>query len=156
MKALVVILLLAVSVQAQSLADAARKERERRAHLKPAEVIEAEGFPTSTGAQEESVRPEVEAASPEPRAVESIKEWNEQVRALLAKIQALQVEEAATELQINELNNQIFAPVIDQATKDQGLARLEEAREKLASLGLKLSQTTQSLETIEIQGPLEE
>ena len=156
MKALIVILLLAVSVQAQNLADAARKERERRAHLKPAEVIEAQGFPSSTDAQEESIQPEVEAARPQPSAVDSIKEWNEQIRGLLAKIQALQMEETATELQINELNNQIFAPVIDQATKDQALARLGKAREKLAALGLELSQTTQSLETIEIQGPLQE
>ena len=156
MKALVVILLLAVSVQAQSLADAARKERQRRAHLKPAEVIEAEGFPASRGAQGETVQPEVEAARPQPPAVDAIKAWNGQIRGLLAKIQALQVEETATELQINELNNQIFALVIDQATKDQALARLGEAREKLAALGLELSQTTQNLETIEIQGPLEQ
>jgi TolA-binding protein len=154
MKALIVTLLLTVSVQAQSLADAARKERERRAHLKPVEVIEAEGVPASTGAQGESTQPEVEAARPQPPAVDSVKEWNERIRGLLVKIQALQVQETATELQINELNNQIFAPVIDQTTKDQALARLGEAREKLAALGLELSQTTQSLETIEIQGPL--
>jgi hypothetical protein len=153
MKALIVTLLLAVSVQAQSLGDAARKERERRAHLKPVEVIEAEGVPASTSAQGESSQPEVEAARPQPPTV-AIKEWNERIRGLLVKIQALQVQETATELQINELNNQIFAPVIDQAAKDQALARLGEAREKLAALGLELSQTTQSLETIEIQGPL--
>jgi hypothetical protein len=156
MKALIAILLVAVSVQAQSLADAARKERERRAHLKPAEVIEAQGFPASTGTQGEDMQPEVEAATPQPPAVDSIKEWNEQIRGLLAKIQALQVEETATELQINDLNNQIFAPVIDQATKDQALAHLGEARKKLAALGLELDQTTQNLETIQIQGPLQE
>jgi hypothetical protein len=64
--------------------------------------------------------------------------------------------ETATELQINELNNQIFAPIIDQPTKDQALTSLEEAREKLAAVGLELSQTTQDLETIEIQGPPQE
>jgi cell division protein FtsB len=156
MKALIVILLLTVSVQAQSLADAARKERERRAHLKPAEVIKAEGIPAVTGAQAERIQLEVEPARPQPLAIDAIKEWNEQIRRLLAKIQALQAEETATELQINDLNNQIFAPVIDQATKDQALARLGEARENLAALGLELSQTTQTLETIEIQGPLQE
>jgi hypothetical protein len=152
MKALIVIMLLAGSVQAQSLADAARKERERRAHLKPAEVIEAEGFPAPTGEQRENIQ--LELARPQPPAIDSTKVWNEQVRGLLAKIQALQEEETATELLINELNNQIFAPVVNQATKDQALARLGEARERLAALGLELSQTTQNLETIQIQGPL--
>src|ERR1051326_7160703 len=156
MKALIVILLLAIPIQGQSLADAARKERERRAHLKPAEVIEAEGSPASTRTQGESVQPELQAARPQPPAVDSIKEWNERIRGLLAKIQALQAEETATELQINQVNNEIFARGIDQATKDQALTRLREGREKLASVGLELSQTTQNLETIEIQGPLQQ
>jgi hypothetical protein len=155
MKALIVILLLAIPTQGQSLADAARKERERRAHLKPAEVIEAEGSPASTGTQEAIVQP-AQAARLQPPTVDSTKEWNERIRGLLAKIQALQAEETATELQINQVNNEIFAPVIDQATKDQALTRLREAREKLASVGLELSQTTQNLETIEIQGPLQQ
>src|SRR5207247_2098201 len=42
MRVFLVILLVALSVHAQSLADAARKERERRAHLKPATVLQAE------------------------------------------------------------------------------------------------------------------
>jgi hypothetical protein len=155
MKALIVILLLASSIQAQSLADAARQERERRAHLKPAEVIKAEGVPAAPGAQGTSIQPEIEPAPPQP-LVTAIKEWNEKIRGLLAAIQALQLEQTATALQINELNNQIFAPVIDQVTKDQALARLGEAREKLAALGLDLSQTIQTLETIEIQGPIQE
>jgi hypothetical protein len=155
MKALIVILLLAASVQGQSLADAARTERERRAHLKPAVVIKAEGVPAAAGAQGQSIQPEIEPANPQPLVTDAIREWNEQIRGLLAKIQALQVEQTATELQINELNNHIFAPVIDQATKDLALARLAAAQEKLAALGLDLSQTTQTLETIEIQGPIQ-
>src|SRR5437667_1746846 len=107
MKALIVILLLAVSAQAQSLADAARKERARRAHLKPAEVFEAEGFPSSTGTPGEGIQPELQAARPQPPAIDLTMEWNERIRGLVAKIQALQVEETATELQINQLNNQI-------------------------------------------------
>src|SRR5262249_40826768 len=50
MRALIVILLVAASVHAQSLADIARKERERRANLKPAAVIKAEGAPTPAAA----------------------------------------------------------------------------------------------------------
>jgi len=155
MRALIVILLMAVCVHAQSLADVARKERERRVHLKPALVIKAEGSPaTAGGPATERRKPEEEPVKPQPPAVDPIKEWNEQIQKLRAKIQALQLEETATELQIIELNNQIFAPVIDQTTKDQALAHLGEARTRLAALGSELSQTTQTLETIQIQGPL--
>ena len=153
MKVLLVTLLLAVSVQAQSLGDVARRERLRQAHLKPDVVIKGQGFPSSTAVQPKGMKPEVEAVTPVPLIVDSTKEWNEQIRRLLAKIQDLQAMETATELQINELNNKIFAPVIDQPVKDQALASLEEAREKLAAVGSELSQTTQNLETIEIQGP---
>lgn len=156
MKVLLVTLLLAVSVQAQSLGDVARRERLRQAHLKPDVVIKGQGFPPSTALQPKGMQPEVEAVTPVPLTVDSTKEWNEQIRRLLAKIQDLQAMETATELQINELNNEIFAPVIDQSTKDQALASLEEAREKLAAVGLELSQTTQNLETIEILGPAQE
>jgi len=156
MKALIVILLLTASVQAQSLADAARQERERRAHLKPAAVIKAEGIPAAGGAQGTRIQPEIVPAPPQPLVTDEAKEWNEAIRGLFAKIQALQAEQTATALQINELNNQIFAPVIDQVTKDQALARLEAARERLAAVGLELSQTTQTLAAIEIQGPIQE
>jgi hypothetical protein len=155
MKTLIVILLMTVSVQAQSLADAARKERERQAHLKPVEVIKAQGVAGTAGPQGESIQPQLRAR-PRPPSLEVTKEWNGQIRRLIARIQDLQAAETAMELEINELNNQIFAPVIDQPTKDQALSRLREAREKLAALGLELSQTTQTLETIQIQGPLEE
>jgi len=155
MRALIVILLMAVPVHAQSLADAARKERERRAGLKPAEVIKAEGPPQAAGPQAaERRKPEQEPAKPQLPAVDPIKEWDEQIQKLSATIQALQLEEIATQLQMNDLNNQIFAPVIDQVTKDQALAGLREAQEKLVTLGWELSQTTQTLETIQIRGPL--
>src|SRR5438105_13638841 len=53
MRALIVILLVAASVHAQSLADAARKERERRANLKPPQVVvKAEGTPSAAPAPE--------------------------------------------------------------------------------------------------------
>jgi len=50
MKPLIAILLLAVSVQAQTLADAARKERQRQASLKPVRVLSVDGRQTATPA----------------------------------------------------------------------------------------------------------
>src|SRR5207247_8792900 len=53
MRVFVVILLVALSVHAQSLADAARKERERRDYLKPAAVLQAEGALRPAGANDD-------------------------------------------------------------------------------------------------------
>ncbi|PYS15037.1 MAG: hypothetical protein DMG15_05960 [Acidobacteria bacterium] len=50
MRAFLVILLVAATLHAQTLADVARRERARRAQLKPAQIIKAEGVPTPTPA----------------------------------------------------------------------------------------------------------
>jgi hypothetical protein len=196
MRALIVILLVAASVHAQSLADAARKERERRANLKPAAVIKAEGNPAPAGPAavpaatpgpaaeapkaEEAKKPEEagpadakaadksapsdktaekpadkpkEPPKPPAPAVDPAKEWNAQVDKFRTKIQALQDEEAATQLRINQLNNQIYAPVVDQAAKDQALAQVADAQQKLGAVRLELDQTRKTLEALQLQGP---
>ncbi len=212
MRALIVILLVAASVHAQSLADIARRERERRANLKPAAVIKAEGTPAAPAAPapaapgaeaakagepakgEEAKKPEEakpanagpatpaapagpadakaadksaasdkpaekpaekpkEPPKPQPPAVDPAKEWNAQVDKLRQKIVSLQEEEAATQLRINQLNNQIYAPVVDQAAKDQALGQVGEAQQKLGSVRLELDQTRRALDTLQLQGP---
>jgi len=211
MRALIVILLVAASVHAQSLADIARKERERRANLKPAAVIKAEGGPAAPAASgaspapapaapgaeaakagetakaEEAKKPEEAKANnssspatpappagpadakaadksaasdkpkeppkPQPPAVDPAKEWNAQVDKLRQKIVSLQEEEAATQLRINQLNNQIYAPVVDQAAKDQALVQVGEAQQKLGTVRLELDQTRRALDSLQLQGP---
>jgi hypothetical protein len=208
MRALIVILLVAASVHAQSLADVARKERERRASLKPATVIKAEGTPAPAAPAagpagpaapaapageapkaEEAKKPEEakpntgapaaapagpatpadakaaekpgdktaeqpkEPPKPQPPPVDPTKEWNAQLDKVRAKIQSLQDEEAATQLRINQLNNQIYAPVVDQAAKDQALAQIGDAQQKLSAVRLELDQTRRALETLQLQGP---
>jgi len=150
MRAFLVILLVAVSVHAQSLADAARKERERRAHLKSAPVIQAEGAPSPAGAKaEEGKKPQEPPKTP----VDPVKEYNDLLQKLRARVMVLQDDEAATQLQINDLTNQINAPVVDQGTKDQTLALLGDARQKLAAVRLELDQTRKTLDTMQLQGP---
>ena len=195
MRALIVILLVAASVHAQSLADIARRERERRANLKPAAVIKAEGAPVAAPAgpatpaapaaeapkageaskAEEAKKPEEakpntaapagpagpaapaekpkEPPKPQPPAIDPAKEWNAQLDKVRAKIQSLQEEETATQLRINQLNNQIYAPVVDQAAKDQALAQIGDAQQKLSTVRLELDQTRRALETLQLQGP---
>ena len=150
MRAFLVILLVAVSVHAQSLADAARKERERRAHLKSAPVIQAEGAPSPAGSKaEEGKKPQEPPKTP----VDPVKEYNDLLQKLRARVMVLQDDEAATQLQINDLTNQINAPVVDQVTKDQTLALLGDARQKLAGVRLELDQTRKTLDTMQLQGP---
>src|SRR5579884_2398984 len=115
--ALLVIVLAAVSAQAQSLADFARQERERQAHLKPAQVITGTGTGASAPAAQSSSKSE-DLKKP---AVDPVKEYNDKIDKLRDKIRSLQDEETATQLQINDLNNQVYAPVVDQAAKDQAL-----------------------------------
>src|SRR5579862_3930576 len=132
MKTLIVILLMASSVYAQTLVEAARKEQERRAHLRPAQVFKAEGPPASEPLEQQKPQPQL--ASPPVSDVDPTRQWNEQIRETGARIQALQLEETATELEINELNSEVFAPVTDQVTKDQALAGLADARRRLTFL----------------------
>jgi heme exporter protein D len=65
MKPLIVMLLLAVSVQAQTLADVARQERARQARLRPARVITGTGAPApapaAVGAKPADAKPGTEA-----------------------------------------------------------------------------------------------
>ena len=68
-------------------------------------------------------------------------------------MQALQDEETATQLQINELNNQVYAPVTDQATKDQALTVVGAAQQKLLAVRMDLEQTRNELEALQLQGP---
>ena len=170
------ILLLAVSVQAQSVADAARKERERRASLKPTATIRAEGVPPAAPVAEsaragEAKKPEEgkadapkpadtaasdkakEAPKPQVPKVDPNKEWNDQVDKLRAKLSSLQDDERTLQLQINELNNQIYAPVVDLGAKDQAVARVGEIQQRLAAVRLDSDQTKKTLDAMQLQGP---
>ncbi len=149
--ALIAITLMAVSVQGQGLAEAARQERERRAHLKPAQVITGVGTGAAAAPAGQSKTPKPEE-SKKP-AVDPVKEYNDQIDKLRARIQALQDEETATQLQISELNNQVYAPVVDQAAKDQALAIVGAAQQKLVAVRMELDQTRRTLEALQLQGP---
>jgi hypothetical protein len=149
MKAFLVILLTTVSVQAQSLADLARQERERQAHLKPAQVIIGTGGGASVAAGQTAPK----AEEPKKPAIDPVKEYNDQVDKLRMKLRSLQDEETATQLQINELNNQVYAPVVDQAAKDQALTVVGAAQMKLADIRKELGEARTGLQALEAQGP---
>jgi hypothetical protein len=152
MKGLLAILLFAASVQAQSIAEIARQERERQAHLKPAQVITGTGSGASVPGGPPAAAAQ-KAEEPKKAAADPVKEYNDQIDKLRTKIRALQDEETATQLQISELNNQVYASVVDPVAKDQAMAAVGAAQMKLADIRKELGGTTRAFEALQAQGP---
>src|SRR5688572_28898251 len=192
MKPIIVMLLLAISVQAQTLADIARQERERRAKLKPTRVITGEGVrptaPAVEGSKPGEARPaeakpavanegdkaanpaatdkpatateksqaapaQPAPAPPAPAKPDPAAAYNAELEKLRSRIRELQDQETTLQLQINQLTNQIFAPITDQASKDQAQARLGEVQQRLTSTRAELDQSRRTLDSLQLQGP---
>src|SRR5262245_48388195 len=133
MKPLLVMLLIAASVHAQSIADIARKERERQAKLRPTrvvtatEVIKPEAAKPETPAADQtkpadakaaSSEPAKEAAKPQtPPPVDPVQAWNNQMNEIRKRIRALEDQETSLRLQQNQATNEVYAPVTDPATQ---------------------------------------
>jgi hypothetical protein len=164
MKLLAVVLLMAVSVQAQSLAEAARKERERQAKLRPSQVITstqprateqagpeaAKSGPAQSQPAEPAKEPPKPAAKP---AVDPVQVWNEQLNQLRVRVRALQDQELALLLQENQTTNQVYAPVTDPATHERAQAQLGQVRESLISVRRDLEEAKTKLDALQLAGP---
>ena len=74
----------------------------------------------------------------------------EQIRA---SIRSLQDEETALQLQVNDLTNQVYAPVTNLGAKSQAQAALAETQSKLVEVRKELAQTRLKLQQMEAQGP---
>ena len=164
-------LLVAVSVQAQSLSDAARKERERQARLRPTRVIISTGSieqpkPATTGEQvktgddktgetkEIAAEPSKQLPKPQtPPPVDPVQVWNNQLNQLRTKIRALQDQEMALVLQQNQTTNQVYAPVTDPVTQERSLAQLGQIQQQLAAVRKDLDDTKKMLDAMQLQGP---
>jgi len=160
--------LFAVAVEAQSLPDVARQERERRAALKPAFVLTTdnlkESATVSSGTDSKltdtapapAVAPAQTQAKPADEAAkkaEAAKMYQELISRLRAKIVLLQDQETAVQLQINDLKNQFLAPVSDSAAQTQAQARLDLAQIQLTATERELADTRRQLQIAEAQGP---
>ena len=176
MKTLVVVLLMAITVQAQTVADVARKERERRAQLRSDRVLTFEsvqpsappvepakpkegdtppppgpGAPVSAPAE---APPKLAPPPPPPvPVVDATARWNEEMNRARGKVQELQRQEVSLQLQINQLTNQFFAPVSDQASRDQAQARLGETQNQLTAVRVELDKAKKTLDAMQLQGP---
>ena len=156
MKALFVILMAATfisvgpTLQGQSLADFARQERERQAHLKPTQVIAGTGTGATTAPAAQTGLAGTGEKQP---AGDPVREYNDRLDKLRTTIRTLQDEDTATQLQINEFNNQVYAPVVDQAAKDQALTLVGAAQERLADIRKELDARTKELQALVAEGP---
>ena len=169
MKFLAVMLLIAVSAHAQSLADAARKERERQAKLRPTRVITStapakveEPKPPAAAAEQpkpaenKGAVPEPSKALPKPQTpptVDPVQVWSNQLDQLRTKIRALQDQEMALVLQQNQVTNQVYAPVTDPATQERALAQLGQVQQQLAAVRKDLDEAKKMLDSMQLQGP---
>jgi hypothetical protein len=158
MKPLLVILLIAGSVHAQTVADIARKERDRQNQAKATRVITAtepkaeEPKPEATADAAKAAAPKdaVKTQTPAPDTVEA---WNKKVEQLRTSIRTLQDQETALTLQLSQANNLVYAPVSDPASQQKALALVGQVQEQLAKARKDLEETKKTLDSMLLQGP---
>jgi hypothetical protein len=169
MKPLFVVLLIAGSVWAQSVADVARKERQRQSQAQSTHIITSvqtikveEPKATTPGTEQAkpedakgtSSAPSKELPKPQaPPAVDPVQAWNNQVDQLRTKIRTLQDQETALLLQLNQANNQVYAPVTDPATQQRALALVGQIQQQLESVRKELAEARKTLDAMQLQGP---
>ena len=194
MKPLLLMILMAVVVQAQSIADVARKERERQAKLQPARVItsveslkaaepkpaapespdtkaadgktadakadsakatDAKAADAPAGQVKEAVvqAPKGPAKPPAAPPVDPVQVWNDKLSQLRTKIRGLQDQEAALLLQLNQANNQVYAPVTDPATQQRALTQVGQIQQQLAATRTELETARKTLDAMQLEGP---
>jgi len=157
---LTLILQVSVCLQAQTIADAARKERARRAQLKSIIVITSDdvrgtGVATTgaaAGADASAAKP-VENSAPAAPAVDPVQKWSEDSAKLRTRVRDLTDQATATQLEINNATAQINAPVTSQSAKTQAQNNLAAAQKKLATIKTDLEKAQAELQEMNLQGP---
>jgi hypothetical protein len=167
MKSLAVVLLLTVPLQAQTLADAARKERARQAQMRSAHVYQGKGPRTETttppavpttpapgAAAPTAPKPEPPkpSAPPAPNPTPNpATQRNGEIAKLQAKIPELENQERTLQLQVNQLTNQLMAPVSDQNANNEAQTQIGVAQSKLTAVRAELDLTKKTLDAMQSQ-----
>ena len=176
MKPLLLILLVSGLVEAQSIADIARRERARQAKVQAKHIITSTqstlaedpkpatpAAPATEDAKAGEAKAAVTAPAPQtskeppkpqaPPAVDPVQAWNNQLDQLRARIRTLQDQELALQLQLNQANNQVFAPVTDPSTQQRALALVGQIQQQLAGVRKELEDARKTLDSMQLQGP---
>jgi hypothetical protein len=162
-------LLFAVSVEAQSLPDVARKERERRAKTKSVHVFTNEDAKTAPTRPESKTpdgrlvsaqgAPPADTPAPKPAEVvivpanDRVRRFNEDLARLRARVVQLGDQSTAIQLQLVDLKNQFLAPVTDTITRGQVEVRMQQVQQQLAVTESELAATRRTVQLMEAQGP---
>jgi len=142
-------LLVAISVQAQTIADAARQERARQARLKSTITIKEVGTAPPSQADKAPDGKKLE----KPPAPDPVEVWNGKMDQLRAQIKDLQDQQTALQLQKTQLQNQVYAPVVDPAAKDQAQAQLNDTLQQLSKVDADLDSAKRDLDAMQLEGP---
>ena len=166
-----VIIVAAVSVQAQTgtspLIEAARRERERRAEVKASidftdanshgltggNVTTAIASPATKAAEaaDTAAAAAAVAAAAAKTPETAPNPWaarDENILRMREKIMGLENQVTAMKLQINELTNQVYAPVTTMIEKDQAQANLGKAQGELLELQTELAHRRDDLQDL--------
>ena len=175
MKTFVVALLFSVCAQAQSVADIARRERDRQSRLQSTHVITSVRSSQVEEAQPAAATPEQQNAGetkqapteapkpaeppkdvPKPQAlpaVDPLQVWNSRIEQLRARIRGIQDQELNLLLQQNQATNQVHAPVTDPELQQRALAQLGQIQQQLGSVRKELDEAKRILDQMQLQGP---
>jgi hypothetical protein len=183
MKSLILILLMGVGVQAQTIADLARQERAKqqaKPRTQPLRVITNDDLKRlsaaavevqaaaqaggqeqpATGAEAAKAEPAKptqagaeKAAMPATTQPDPVQAWNAEMASLRAQIRELQDKETATQLQINDLTNKVYAPVTSVKARNEAQAGLSAAQKNLTTIREQIVATRLKLEQLQARGP---
>ncbi len=172
--ALIITLVAAGTVQAQSLADIARAERARRVDAAPGRLINNENISVSLStlalapppverdqqgpgadevSQESSEEVREEARDEVVASEEEWAEWEAVVAEQRSVVQSLEDRELRQQLEMNRIRNLFTAPVTTQAERAQAQAGLDQAQAQLDSIRMELEEARTALEEILAQEP---
>jgi hypothetical protein len=167
MKPLILILLAAVVAQAQTIADAARRERARQAQVHTTKIFTTEDVKNKDSRVMAEARPvenptpvATPAAAPTPipaavtaPAIDPVQQWTEETGKLRTRVRELIDQETAALLEINTASGQINAPITSQSAKDQAQRTLEASQQKLVLIRAELTRTRSELQEMDLMGP---
>ena len=170
MKPLILILLAAISLEAQNVADAARQERARQAQSKSTRVftdgnghllnpITPSGGAVPTPGTEKAQTPATPATPAAPAktpaapvaaaAAAPLDPIQEEIQKLRLRIRTLDDQDTALKLQIADITNQVYSPLTDQASHNEALTKLGETQAKQSDIQKELAQTRSKLLQLE-------
>ncbi len=173
-------LLLAVSANAQSITDLARRERERKANTKPAAVLTTESAKVpeksqpevkSSDAKPEETKPAAPAETAKPGTApspaqpakaadqapkpedEALKKYNEDLSKARARVIELQDRQTALQLQFQDLKNTFLAPVTDPDARSKAQAQMTDTEVQISENQRELADAQRQVQMLEAQGP---